>query len=179
MSMCPEHMLLFLCAHGAKHYWARLGWICDIARLLQVETELDWDYVLAQAGAQRASRMLFLGLLLASDLLRVEIPKAVALLARAETPARSLAATIVEHILMNSAALDSTLFSSRAFERTAQRVRFFVGVYIAPTEAEYRALQLPPALHLLYYAFRPLRLIAKHARRGTGFSSNDAAKMIQ
>src|SRR6476659_3278316 len=27
-SLAPEHLLLFLCAHGANHCWERLAWIC-------------------------------------------------------------------------------------------------------------------------------------------------------
>ena len=32
-TLAPEPLLLFLCSHGAKHMFERLGWICDIARV--------------------------------------------------------------------------------------------------------------------------------------------------
>src|SRR5450759_2586302 len=45
-SLPLENMLLVLCAHGAKHCWARLGWICDIAALLSRHAErLDWSQI--------------------------------------------------------------------------------------------------------------------------------------
>ena len=34
-SLAREDLLLLLCVHGAKHHWSRLGWICDVAALLQ------------------------------------------------------------------------------------------------------------------------------------------------
>ena len=38
-------------------------------------------------------------------------------------------------------------------------MRFLVGIFLEPTEAEYEeALKLPLPLHWLYYFFRPLRL---------------------
>lgn len=30
-TLSPEHQFLFLSAHGVKHLWARLGWLCDLA----------------------------------------------------------------------------------------------------------------------------------------------------
>jgi hypothetical protein len=31
-----EDVLLFLCLHGFKHGWERVGWICDVTELLRV-----------------------------------------------------------------------------------------------------------------------------------------------
>src|SRR5437867_3029022 len=36
LTLALDDVLLVLCAHGAKHSWSRLGWLCDIARLLVV-----------------------------------------------------------------------------------------------------------------------------------------------
>ncbi len=35
LSLSPEHLLLYLCAHGAKHCWRNLCWLCDIACHIQ------------------------------------------------------------------------------------------------------------------------------------------------
>ena len=47
----------------------------------------------------------------------------------------------------------------------SQRIRFLIGQYLVPSEAEHRALRLPPSLYFLYYPLRPLRLVAKHVFR--------------
>jgi hypothetical protein len=165
-TLAPEHSLLFLCAHGTKHLWERLGWICDIARLLQVEPGIDWFEVFSHASRTHTSRMVYLGLLLASDLLGAELPLAVAERVTGDSRARALASIVTERLRAGNtaSALDATRFSAHAFERTGQRVRFVFGIFVQPTEAEYCALQLPPGLHWLYYLFRPLRLAVKYSR---------------
>jgi hypothetical protein len=41
-----ENLLLVRCAHGSKHLWERLGWICDVAELIRVRKEKsDWEKV--------------------------------------------------------------------------------------------------------------------------------------
>ena len=73
-TLAPEDLLLMLCAHGAKHLWEKLGWICDIAELVRTHRGMDWDRVAAQARELRSERILGLGLLLASDLLGADVP---------------------------------------------------------------------------------------------------------
>ncbi|HET6566621.1 MAG TPA: nucleotidyltransferase family protein [Rhodothermales bacterium] len=72
-----EDLLLYLCAHGSKSFWARLIWVCDVAELVRARPDLDWDFVLAEADRIRCKRMLFLGLHLAGEFLGVDLPEAV------------------------------------------------------------------------------------------------------
>ncbi len=162
----PERLLLFLCAHGTKHLWDRLGWICDVARFLQVETGLDWDSVLKQAARSDTTRTLLLGLRLASELLGAELPPSIAPLA-ADPMIGALAAAVQERMAREipaPTAMESARFSLRAFERLHHRARFIFGIFFVPTEAEYISRKLPPALYGLYYLYRPLRLAAKYLR---------------
>jgi hypothetical protein len=39
LSLPLEDVRLFLCIHGFKHGWERLGWICDVAELLRVHQQ--------------------------------------------------------------------------------------------------------------------------------------------
>jgi hypothetical protein len=167
-TLSRERLLLFLCAHGAKHLWERLGWICDFARLLQVETEIDWPWVFAEASRTGTSRMLAVGLLLATGLLGAAPPPG----ASADPEARALAKAIRERYLDGAPipvpALEAARLSLRMFERTSHRLRYVLGSFFGPSEAEYRALRLPPPLYGFYYVFRPLRLAARYARHVTG-----------
>jgi hypothetical protein len=36
-------LFLVLCFHGAKHLWARLGWVRDVAQFVAVTPNLDWE----------------------------------------------------------------------------------------------------------------------------------------
>ena len=58
-TLAPEPLLLFLCSHGAKHMFERLGWICDVARFLIVTPDLDWPAILTAARHARALRQLY------------------------------------------------------------------------------------------------------------------------
>jgi len=73
--LAPEDALPVLCVHGAKHYWERLGWICDVAELVRVHSGLQWNRVLQQASRIGGVRPLYLGLLLARSLLGAAVPE--------------------------------------------------------------------------------------------------------
>ena len=168
--LSPEHQVVFLCAHGVKHLWARLGWLCDLARLIQVEQGIDWSEVFEQTRGSHTTRMILLSLLLAGDLLGVELPAATAALAHADPRARVLAATVLERLRANRPAstVAEALFCVRALERTSHRARLVFSILLQPTEAEYRVAQVPPALYWVYYLLRPIRLTAKYIRLLTG-----------
>lgn len=166
-SLSPEQQLLFLCAHGTKHLWVRLGWLCDLARLVQVERDMNWSEVFEQARQSHTTRMILLGLLLARDLFGVELPAGAAALAKADPAAQVLAANVVERLRAGRPATHVAVarFCLRVLERGSQRARLVFGMFPQPTEAEYQVLQLPPALYWAYYLLRPLRLTVKHARQ--------------
>jgi hypothetical protein len=169
-TLSREQQLMFLCAHGVKHLWARLGWLCDLARLIQVEPGIDWSQVFDQTRRTHTTRMVSLSLLLASNLLGVELPPPAAALVDADPQAPVLAAAVVERLRAGRPAttLATGLFCVRALERTSHRARLVFGMFVRPTEAEYRVLQLPPSLYWTYYLFRPLRLAVKYSRRLSG-----------
>ena len=68
-TLAPEHLLLFLSSHAAKHAFERLGWICDVARFLMITPNLDWDIIRSYAVRTRTDRQLLLGIRLAVELL--------------------------------------------------------------------------------------------------------------
>ena len=133
-----------------------------------MEPAIEWDKVFAEARETDTSRMVAVGLLLASELLGVSLPHVVLERINADGQIRALVATVSQRlndqILTPASAVESVSFNRRAFERTRHRVRFAFGIFLEPTEAEYQALKLPPSLHWLYYFFRPLRLASKYAR---------------
>ena len=161
-TLTPEPLLLFLCAHGAKHMFERLGWICDIARFLHVTPNLDWAAIKTQSRRASSLRQLSLGLLLARELLGASAAEL-----DIDPQAVRLAETISNRLLSGARppvpAPESTRYTLRLLETPGQRLRCLAGLYLTPSEAEYRALRIPPWLFFLYYPFRPIRLIWKQA----------------
>jgi len=70
-----EDLLLILCAHGERHWWGSLGWICDLAELIRTRSDVRWEWVLNEARRLHGERLVLLGLALASELLRAPIPE--------------------------------------------------------------------------------------------------------
>lgn len=67
-TLAPEHLFLYLCAHGAKHEWGLFRWICDIAQLAERLTSRQAERVLELASQAHAKRLLALGLRLVGEM---------------------------------------------------------------------------------------------------------------
>ena len=131
-TLAPEDLLLILCVHGAKHYWSRLGWICDIAALLHIPRRLKWELILAQARRLGGIRMLLLGILLAHELLGTPLPEAIQpqlqadpVLPRLAVQVRARLFSDADHLL---SAIDQPSFYLGLRERLRDRAR--CGLYL-------------------------------------------------
>lgn len=74
----PEDMLIILCFHGVKNRWEALKHFCDIAELLRSHPGLDWNAVTDRAKRTRATRIVRLGVHMASKLLDAPLPDNIA-----------------------------------------------------------------------------------------------------
>lgn len=66
--------LVVATAHGSKHFWKRLAWICDIGKLIETD-QIDWRAAFETARKFGSLRMLRLGLSLANDVLKCAPPE--------------------------------------------------------------------------------------------------------
>jgi hypothetical protein len=73
-----EDLMLILSAHGERHWWGSLSWICDVAELIRTHSNMRWEWVLDEAQRLHGQRLVLLGMALANDLLRVPIPEVAA-----------------------------------------------------------------------------------------------------
>jgi hypothetical protein len=168
----PEDMLLLACVHGTKHLWQNLRSICDVAELIRAHGELDWDALLRRARALGSERMLFVGLLLASDVLGTPLPKIVAQPAQRDGTATALVKHVKQTLFqkpetgrgasVRPLTFHDTFVILRSKERVRDRVRAVLSMALKPTLAEYQLLPLPEKLFTLYYAVRPLHLVTQY-----------------
>jgi hypothetical protein len=167
-TLCPGDLLLVLCAHGAKHLWICLGWIGDIARLLQRQDGLDWPQIQRQARELGVERMLHLGLFLALDLLGAPLPKELYARIQANGVIRALAGWVYQQLgrrdLRAANGWQSSLFHFRVRERLQDGLRYSLSLALAPTVADWTSLSLPAVCSFLYYLLRPVRLAMKYGR---------------
>lgn len=151
-----ERLLLFLCAHGGKHAFERLGWIADIAAFLRID-KLDWKSILDIAKRSATTRQLLVGVHLAADLLGAPLPSY--LLEDREVV--TLVGLVKDRLLSAetppTAERELIPFCFRLLESRSHRLRYLAG-HLSPSSAEYQLIRLPPSLYFIYYVLRPLRL---------------------
>jgi len=168
-SLGPEDLLLVLCVHGSKHCWERLEWICGIAEVVRTQPTLDWPRVIEEAAREGSVRMLFLGLLLADQLLGAPIPEEVLRRARRDSGAQALAAEVRARLFRGTQRApgmrETTWFHLRARERLADRIRYCLRLALTPTVGDFELVSLPATLYFLYYVLRPIRLARKYGSR--------------
>ncbi len=125
-TLSREHLLLILCAHGAKHHWHRLAWICDIAGVLQISADLDWQHLLERADQLGSRRILLLGIFLAHRLLSTSLPDTLAQPLRSDPVIPALASEVEADLFSNAgqplSAVDRPLFYLRLREQLQHRV---------------------------------------------------------
>lgn len=161
----PEDTLLILCAHGSKHQWTQLRYVCDVSECIRSHPDLDWSEVLSRAEETDSVHILRLGLDLADSLLNAPVPEPVLeqlTTRRAETlynlaqrkltannPSRAskLVITWLYHLLLMGRLRDGL-----------RACLFRTTLSLRPTEEDKRFISLPSYLYPLYYLIRPLRI---------------------
>jgi len=165
LALRHRDLLLSLCAHATKHSWERLGWICDVARLLHItREELDWEEITTEASAIGATRILMLGLSLATDLLGAPVPAEVLHSVKESLHVHRLVSAVASALFAEPAdsELPSHLFFLRARERFRDRVTYCSRLALMPTDEDHSLLRLPSLLSPLYYPFHAFRVAGKY-----------------
>jgi hypothetical protein len=72
--MSPEDNYLYLCDHGAQHYWSRLFWLSDLAEIIRQDRVTDWEQLLKISTTLGVSRPLTQGMFLAHLLFETPLP---------------------------------------------------------------------------------------------------------
>lgn len=172
--LAPEDLLLYLCAHGTKHHWSRLLWVCDVAQVLRHQPDADWKGIVQRAESIGSLRTLLLGVALAARWL--DAPLSVELrsrIAQDEMVGRLITDIEARWFGTKERDLRPASWASFWFEaRTRQRLRdnaalllHYARLTVTPSEQDRAVLPLPTALRALYYLVRPVRLASTAARR--------------
>ncbi len=155
-----EDQFLFLCVHAAKHQWAQLGMIRDIAALSQ--GELDWERVVAEGRRLGAMRIVAISLSLTRSLLGAGLPAGV--LSQLGVPQR-LAKGIQSNLFVGEEIhLESAgyfHFMMRLRERRRDWASFLWRLATTPSVGEWKAVRIPDALFPLYSGVRCFRLLGR------------------
>ncbi|SRR6266436_2818564 len=166
MTLSSEDLLLILCLHGFTHLWERLGWVCDVASLIDRHKDLDWRLVLENANRLGMRRILLLGLVLAADLLDATIPLVVRQTGSKDLTVKRLADQVQKQLFreesMRLGPLGGTILNFKMRERKRDKLKFCFRLIATPRKYDWLAVSLPDSLFFLYYLARPLRLAGKY-----------------
>ena len=160
-----EHTLVLLSVHGAKHFWERLAWVLDIAKLAAVP-EMNWALVLKIASQMKSRRVLLLGLILAQELFAAPLPEAVLRQTRKDRVARKLAEKVCEQYAgisdPRAGVWRRARFRIRSQDEIGRGIWHLLSLTLSPTESDRQTLRLPPWLGPLYMLVRPWRLLRQY-----------------
>jgi len=160
-----ENHILYLCAHGSKHLFERLEWICDIDRAIRSQGEVDWQHLLEEAQKLGVARMLFLGLALAKLFFDLPLPQEITKKIEVDPHIPSLVQKVItihysEEKQEKSYSTFWLLWQMR--ENLSDRLLFAYRGLFAPKFDDFKFIQLPKQLAFLYPIIRPYRLITKY-----------------
>jgi Uncharacterised nucleotidyltransferase len=123
-----EEWLPILCVHGSRHRWERLAWLCDVAEIMRLRPNLDWDNVIQRSKVLVCQRMLFLGILLAHRLLNAPLPPAIQQKMQANPEVMILVNEIHQQLWFESNVSDKflgkTVYHMRASDRLQEKALY-------------------------------------------------------
>jgi hypothetical protein len=162
----PEDTLVFLCVHGSKDFWERLGWVADISQVLVSNPDLDWNCVYAFADSVRARRMLHLGLSLADRLIGILLPDPIRQRLGRDTAALAIAAHMQDRLLgrlpLPLSARASFAYRRQMVPGSIAGLRYAMRLSTAPAAEDWQSFRLPRPFAPFYAALRPIRLLRKY-----------------
>ncbi len=164
-----ENHILYLCAHGSKHLFERLEWICDIDRAVRAEKDVDWDHLMSVAKALGIERMLLFGLTLSELLFQLPLPKEVLHKIDNDPAIDDLIQKVIDLHYSSKGANTKSYSTFRLLwqmrENFNDRLRFAYRGLFAPKFDDFKFVALPKKALFLYPIIRPFRLLVKYFNR--------------
>jgi len=164
LSLSPEHLMLYLCAHGTKHCWLTLRDLCDGASYMRTATrELNWELCIREAEAANCELVLKHSLLLAQRVFGLELPSVMR--NYCEDAKAQMVADAASSLLFRKDGgfgyREALLYHLAFIKDWRGRASFICKRVFFPEEPDWQELRLPRSLYFLYYAVRPVRLLVE------------------
>jgi Uncharacterised nucleotidyltransferase len=159
-----KDLLLVLAVHAAKHVWARLIWLRDIAGLVH-DQPLDFDWVDRQASELGIERILAVSLMLSNRLLDANLPAHWLRRWQADREISGLCQEVERRLPTaeeyNTESLHYFRWMMRLRERPRDRWKLISRLALTPGAGEWSLVRLPAPLFPLYRVIRLLRVAGR------------------
>jgi len=158
-----EHLLVYLCIHGAKHGWENIESVSSIASIIY--KELNWKLVETISLKWKCHTILRLGLYLSWRLLNAPIPNDVIQTIKIDKTILKLYLEVISCLSINNTNLKAkdisdrfSLFHIRIRDSFADKLRYIFRLIFRSTDKEWLYYPVPGYLSFLHYFLRPYRL---------------------
>jgi hypothetical protein len=161
-ALSPEIQIIALCLHGAKHQWKGLRQIGDIAGIIASEKDINWELILKIAREKRIERIISLGLRLAEELMKTDLPPNVSEAVRCDHVVQHLVSSGIDSIFQEeqdqSGDIQEVLYWISVRECYWDKIRVISLLVFKPNHDDWTYISLPWILSPFYYLIRPIRL---------------------
>lgn len=170
--LSQEDTVVHLCLHASSHCWLHLEQICSITHTLHNAVEIDWDKIWERARSLRCRRIVLLGLSLCTELYDLKIPESAQKSIDSDKGVQRWRNKIIQDIANGT--IDITVenfswrFSGLHFgirDSWADNVRYGLRMLFRPTMKEWQTFPQAGSFPLLYFVYRPLRLMGEFATK--------------
>jgi hypothetical protein len=166
-TLAPDELLLYLCAHGAKHQWPTLHGVADVAWLIHGQASTwDWADLLEQARRRKLERVFLLGLYLTKVLFDAPVPDWLAQRTHEHRGLRRLARTTLNRLFAPAVKAGGMWRQFHYFFHLQPdwpaRLRYGIRLLAAPNVGDWEFQPLTTRWSFLYLVLRPARLLRKY-----------------
>ncbi|MEK7240176.1 MAG: nucleotidyltransferase family protein [Gemmatimonadota bacterium] len=163
----PEDLGVLLALHGVKHAWRYLQWVADFSAAVS-RPAFEWSRFVSLADGWRVRRAMHCSVLVAHDLVALDVPSALLRAARDDVRAEVLARGVVTRLTLAGDAPEIGAESTARYDLQwldgpLAKARYLALAAALPTPQERNVARLPDALLPLAYPLRAWRLL-QHAR---------------
>lgn len=167
-TFCPEDLLLALCLHAGQHEWVQISHFCDLAQLLLVHPQMDWDIVRSHLGDSNTKRIVSVSLYLLRQHWDAALPESMMTRITSDPHVARLAHRIQTEMWPSPESAETQSNFRWLLDRTSavdvgDRLRLMLGIIFNPTLDDFDVFKLPQNLSSLYPGLRALRLSRKYA----------------
>lgn len=156
-----EDLLIYLCIHGSKHLWERIGWIKDIDLMIRTQT-IDWEKLAVKLNNSRFERMFLLGLFLSNHFFQTPLPTIFRQQLKDKNWLKKLNRFVSSDWQHHRNMFHNSVAMLQLFPTLKMKLLYLLKVIIKPSRNEYRYIDLPERMYWIYYLVRPYMLTKKY-----------------
>jgi hypothetical protein len=165
-SLATEELLMYLAVHGAKHQWERLGWLLDVAVILQ-NKKIDWDRLLVMMRESSTEKILLTTFLLCQHYFGNHLPDRIVNEAK-KNGIPQLTKKLQQQFekdfhdpLKKAVNTKKISFVQYRLLPGARSKWLYLLSLFQPTELDYQSVNLSGKLTFIYYFIRPYNVVRR------------------